>query len=53
MKVCVPSLSSLAIMLPKRVIQAYKSIFRISINELNLNLTHQDIRPNQTIIRKI
>ena len=23
-------------------------IFRISINELNLNVTHQDLRPNQT-----
>ena len=26
----------------------YIDDFRISINELNLNLTHQDLRPNQT-----
>ena len=28
--------------------RAYCSLYRISINELNLNLTHQDLRPNQT-----
>ena len=32
----------------KRVIQVYKSIQWISINELTSNLTHQDLRPNQT-----
>ena len=30
------------------MIQAFTSIYRISIDKLNFNLTHQDLRPNQS-----